>query len=117
MGIKLFDSERRVMEVLWQRGDTTAREIALQLADIWNKNTTYTVIKKCIAKGAVERREPNFLCHALIGREESREQAAAELVHQVFEGSASLLFASLLSGRPLPAEEIDELKRLIEELR
>ena len=107
MGIKLFDSERRVMEVLWQRGDTTAREIALQLADIWNKNTTYTVIKKCIAKGAVERREPNFLCHALIGREES----------QVFEGSASLLFASLLSGRPLPAEEIDELKRLIEELR
>ena len=47
--MKLFDSEWKVMEVLWQDGDTTAKELSLRLADSagWNKNTTYTVIKKC----------------------------------------------------------------------
>ena len=54
MAIKLFDSELRVMKVLWERGDTTAKEISNILAGSvgWNMNTTYTVIKKCVAKGA-----------------------------------------------------------------
>lgn len=117
--MKLFESERKVMEVLWRRGDTTAKEIALHLLDAigWNKNTTYTVIKKCIAKGAIERQEPHFICHALVGREECQRQAAAELVDQVFEGSASQLFAALVSGKTLPEEEIDRLKRIVDELR
>ena len=50
---KLFDSERKVMEVIWEEGDMTAKEISLILNEKigWNKNTTYTVIKKCIQKG------------------------------------------------------------------
>lgn len=52
---KLFDSERRVMELLWQHGDLTAKELSQQLAETadWNKNTTYTVIKKCVEKGYI----------------------------------------------------------------
>ena len=42
-------------------------------------NTTYTVIKKCLAKGAVERREPKFVCHALISREEAQAESIDEL--------------------------------------
>ena len=34
----------------------------------WSKTTTYTVIKKCIDKGAVSRSEPGFICRALISR-------------------------------------------------
>ncbi len=57
MAIKLFDSELKVMGVLWKEGDTTAKQISdILKAEIgWNMNTTYTVIKKCIAKGAIER--------------------------------------------------------------
>ena len=33
-------------------------------------NTTYTLIKRCIKKGAIERSEPNFMCHALVKKEE-----------------------------------------------
>ena len=41
--MKLFDSEWKVMEVLWQEGDTTAKALSLRLADSagWNKNTTF----------------------------------------------------------------------------
>lgn len=120
MELKLFDSERKVMEVLWTREeDVTAKDIALELAKTvgWNKNTTYTVIKKCVEKGAIERREPNFLCRPLVTREQVREQEAAELVDKVFEGSASLLFASLLNGKSLSREEIDKLKQIVDDLK
>lgn len=119
MELKLFDSERRVMEVLWDAGEELpAREVARRLeASVgWNKNTTYTVIKKCVEKGAVQRREPQFLCRPLVSREQVREMEAAELVDKFFDGSASLLFASLVHGKKLSAKEIDQLKQLVSDL-
>ena len=119
MDTKLFDSERKVMEVLWEAdAPLTAKEVAQKLGETvgWNKNTTYTVIKKCIDKGAIQRREPNFQCLPLVRREEVQAAAAVELVDKVFDGSASLLFASLFSGKQLPPEEIQRLRALIDEL-
>ena len=49
-------------------------------------------------------------------REEAQAAAAVELVDKVFDGSASLLFASLLSGKQLPPEELQRLRALIDEL-
>ena len=64
MEIKLFDSELKVMDVLWREGDQPAKYVAKTLTDElgWNVNTTYTLIKRCIKKGAIERTEPNFMC-------------------------------------------------------
>ena len=115
MELKLFDSERKVMEVLWDAAqDLPAREVARRLEQSvgWNKNTTYTVIKKCVEKEAIERREPNFQCHPLVSREQVREQEAVD-----FDGSASLLFASLVHGKVLSREEIDQLKKLVDDLK
>ena len=68
MDIKLFHSELKIMNVLWTQGDVTAKHISNVLKEEigWNMNTTYTLIKRCIKKGAIERLEPNFICHALI---------------------------------------------------
>lgn len=118
MGIKLFDSELKVMDVLWQEGDTTAKIISDILKERvgWNMNTTYTLIKRCITKGAIERREPKFLCHALIPREQVQEQETMELINKVFDGSVDLLFASLLNRKSLTAQEIERLKQIINDL-
>lgn len=115
--MKLFDSEWKVMEALWQEGDTTAKALSLMMAASagWNKNTTYTVIKKCVEKGAIERREPNFLCHACISREQAQREEAESLLDRVFNGSTELLFASVLSGRTLSSEELARLRALVEE--
>ena len=114
--MKLFDSEWKVMEVLWQKNDRTAKEISLRLADTigWNKNTTYTVIKKCIENGAIERREPNFICHAQITKQQAQKEEAETLVEKVFDGSVELLFASILSDRSLSKDELARLKALVE---
>lgn len=52
MTIKLFDSELKVMEVLWKEGDRSAKQISdILKAEIgWNMNTTYTVIKSVLVK-------------------------------------------------------------------
>jgi predicted transcriptional regulator len=118
MSIKLFDSELKVMDVLWKEGDTTAKKISDILKERvgWNMNTTYTLIKRCITKGAIERSDPGFLCHALIPKEEVQEAETEELINKVFDGSADLLFASLLNRKKLSPEEIDKLKQLVEGL-
>lgn len=114
--MKLFDSEWRVMDILWQQNDLTAKELSLRLAKSigWNKNTTYTVVKKCIEKGAIERREPNFICHAVITKAQAQKEEADALVDKVFGGSAELLFASILSDRSLSKEELARLRALVE---
>lgn len=119
MAAKLFDSELKVMDVLWREGDMTAKQISdiLKANTGWNMNTTYTVIKKCIAKGAIERREPNFLCHALVARETVQAAETEELLHKLFDSSPDLLFASLLGHQKLSKAQIDNLRRMISQLQ
>ncbi len=118
MEIKLFDSELKVMGVLWKEGDKTAKEISdiLKSEIGWNMNTTYTVIKKCIAKGAIERTEPNFLCHALIQKEAVQEAETDELIGKLYDGSVDKLFAALLGRKKLTAEQISKLKQIVGDL-
>lgn len=117
MEIKLFDSELKIMDVLWREGDTTAKHISDVLKEEvgWNMNTTYTLIKRCIKKGAIERFEPNFMCHALIPKEEVQEAETNELINKVYDGSADKLFAALLGRKKLSAEQIDKLKKIVGE--
>ncbi len=118
---KLFDSELKVMEQLWQNGDLTAGALAKRLAAEtgWNRNTTYTVIKKLIDKKAIERQEPGFLCRALISKSEVQQQEAKSLLEKLFDGSPSLLFSAFLGSQkdPLPPEEVDRLRALVDQLQ
>lgn len=113
--IKLFDSELKVMEVLWREGDRTARQICDILRDEtgWNQNTTYTVIKKCIAKGAIERSEPKFMCRALIPKEAVQESETNELINKLYDGSVDKLFAALMGRKMLTAEQAEKLNQII----
>ena len=118
MELKLFDSERKVMEVLWEAdAPLTAKEIAVRLDEAvgWNKNTTYTVIKKCIEKGAIRREEPDFICHPLEERETVRREETEALIDKMFGGSSELFFSSFLRERGISEGDTRELLRLIQE--
>lgn len=115
---KLFDSELKVMDVIWKEGDIPAKCVAEVLTKElgWNKNTTYTLIKRCIKKGAIGRSEPNFMCHALIPKEEVQEAETDELINKVYDGSVDKLFSALLGRKRLSAEQIEKLKKIVGDL-
>lgn len=116
--MKLFDSELKVMDVLWREGDLPAKAIARTLTEEigWNVNTTYTLIKRCIAKEAIERCEPGFMCHALVSKEQVQQEETQELIDKVFDGSADKLFSSLLGGRRISREQLEQLRSMIDEM-
>ena len=113
---KLFDSEAKVMEIIWEKGSVSAKEISVIAADTigWNKNTTYTVIKKLEAKGFIRRDEPGFICTPLVTKEEMQKKEATSLLEKVFGGSRKALFSALLEDEKLSEKEIKELKDLID---
>ena len=116
MPVKFFDAELHVMDGLWREGDKTAKQISqiLEQKIGWNINTTYTMIKRCIAKGAIQRTEPHFMCHALVTREEAQAEGVNELVSKLFDGSTELLFATLLNWKNLDQKQIERLRQYIE---
>lgn len=113
---KLFDSEAKVMEIIWSKGQISAKDISLIAAETigWNKNTTYTVIKKLEAKGFISRSDPGFVCTPLVSQNEVQKAEASSLVKKIFGGSRKALFSALLEDEPLSEEEIDELRKLID---
>ena len=115
--MKLFDSELKVMEMLWKHGDLSAGQMAKLLKDAvgWNRNTTYTVIKKCIDKGAITRHEPNFMCQAAISKDVVRETETNELIDKMFDGSRAQFFAAFLSDNDLSEEDIRLVKAMLNE--
>ena len=113
---KLFESEAKVMEIIWAKAPISAKDISLIAAETigWNKNTTYTVVKKLEAKGFIKRQDPGFICTPLISQNQMQKVEAVSLVKKVFGGSRKALFSALLEDEPLSDEEINELRNLID---
>ena len=116
--IMLSDSERRIMVQLWKEGDQPARQLAEEMERElgWNVNATYTLIKRCIRKGAIQRREPGFVCHALVSWDSVRQAETEKLLDRVFDGSVDLLFSSLVGSGRLSGGELERLRKRLEEL-
>lgn len=113
--MKLFDSELKVMEVLWEHGQKSAKEIVDILSGRigWNKNTTYTVIKKCIEKGAIAREDPGFLCTPLVTHDEVAQSETEQLIDKMFGGSSELFFSSFLKNQGISEEDAARLTKMI----
>ena len=112
---KLFDAELRLMEIIWDKEPISAKEISI-IADSefgWNKNTTYTVIKRLIEKNVLRREEPGFLCSSLVKRSEVQKSETKTLIEKLFGGSKRAFFAAF-SDEDLSPDEIEAIRSLIE---
>jgi predicted transcriptional regulator len=114
--IKLFDSELKVMEIIWEKEPITAKELSLELnASIgWNKNTTYTIIKKLVDKGIIIREDPNFVCTSLVKKAYIQSAETNSLIEKLYNGSKKKFFAAFLQNEKLTKDEIEELRDLID---
>ena len=116
--MKLFDSELKLMEIIWDKEPISAKEISRIAAEIigWNKNTTNTVIKKLIDKKAVLRTEPDFICTSLIKKENIQSSETRNLIDKLYNGSKKKFFAAFLEKENLTEDEIAEIRSMIEKM-
>lgn len=115
--IRLHEGELNIMELLWSNKVLAAKDIAKIIKEYigWEKNTTYTVINRLIAKGAVTREEPGFFCRATITRKDVQQTEMEVLLEKIFNSSLETFLAEYLSNQTLNQSEIRELERIISE--
>ena len=90
--------------------------IGLRLLQEGNENAAREKFKRCIKKGAIERTEPGFLCHALLPKAAVQEAETDKLINKIYDGSADKLFAALLGRKKLSAEQLERLRQIVGEL-
>jgi BlaI family transcriptional regulator, penicillinase repressor len=112
-------SELEILHVLWERGPSTVRDVHLALSE--KRPIGYTSVLKLMqimtAKGTVKRNETQraHVYEAVEPAEKTKRDLAMDVLQRVFDGSASDLMMHALAGRKASKEEIDEMRRLLNE--
>ncbi len=115
---KLGKVQLQIMQILWERGEATAREItdALNHEGPVAHSTTQTLLRKLEAKHAVAHtvRDRVFVFRPLSEEAATRESAARDLLTRVFGGSVYGLVSHLLKHETVTDDELTRLRELID---
>ena len=111
---KIFDSELRFCEILWEHQPVRSSELAHLCTEKlgWKKSTTYTVIKRLTERGVVQTEDA--VVTALVSRDQVQRAESRAFVERNFSGSLPGFLNAFVGGRGLSAEEADELRRMID---
>ena len=114
--IELTETELQVMRVVWSLGEVSARKVveALERECDYSASTTYTLVYRCIKKGALGRRDPGFVLTPLVGCEEVQDYETRRLADRLFDGSVDDLFAALVDRRKVSRKAVERMRNLID---
>jgi predicted transcriptional regulator len=117
--IRLHEGELNIMELLWSNKTLAAKDISKIIKEYigWEKNTTYTVIKRLIEKGAIKREDPGFMCKAVISKRTVQSIETKVLLNKLYNGSLSTFLNDYLKNQDLSKAEVLELQRILGEQR
>jgi len=106
-----------IMQVLWNMGKATAREItdAINATEPIAHSTVQTLLRGLEEKGSIahEADGRTFLFFPLVAEDKFKRTATRDLVERVFGGSAGMLVAHLIKNEKVSREEVDEIRKLI----
>ncbi len=116
MDIKIFDAEMNLMVKIWDEGCIKAIDLANWATENlgWKKNSTYSMLKKLLEKGAVERQEPGFVVVPLVTKDEIALGETNYLVEKMYKGNMKLFLTGLISHGELKPGEVELLRAMID---
>lgn len=119
--VKPTESELEILRVLWERGEATVREVHEELSK--TKDAGYTTTLKLMQimheKGMVKRDESNKTHKyiPLLSREKTQKQFVGKMIDTLFQGSSSQLVMQALGNHKASKEELEEIQKLIDNLK
>ncbi len=115
----LTKCEIEIMDVVWRLGRATVQDVVDGLERPLAYTTVMTTLRILRSKRGVVRAEKQgraYVYEPTVTREEVSRSMSLELKERLLGGSAKTLVLNLLQGERLTKEDIEELKRAIEEL-
>jgi BlaI family penicillinase repressor len=117
--MRLSDGEWKVMQVVWDSGPVTARDVldAVAPETRWAYTTVKTMLDRLVAKGALtlDRAATAGVYKSALSRENARRTAVEGLVERAFEGAFAPLLRFAVEGRTLTDEDRAALRSLLDE--
>lgn len=118
--MQISEAESRVMQVLWERGPSTADDVMQALSGVsdWQDATVKTLLNRLLKKGALaaDAEGRRYRYRPLLAREAYVLEESRSLVERLFDGRIAPLVAHFSRHGQLDADDIAELRRLIEDI-
>ncbi len=118
--MQISEAESMVMDVLWRRSPLAAEEVVAALAERqdWQEATIKTLLNRLLNKGAIEAVKDGrrYLYTPVLRREDWVLGESEGLLSRLFDGRVAPLVAHFSQHRKLSAEDIAELRRLVNSL-
>lgn len=114
------ESEMEILQVLWERGPSTVREVHEILSQ--TKDSGYTTTLKLMQimneKGLLNRNDDakSHVYTAAVKKESIQKQAVSKMINGLFKGSSAKLVMHALGNHRASKEEIVEIKKYLDEI-
>ena len=115
--IRMGPAETQFAEIIWANEPIASDVLSKKAKEVlhWKKTTSFTVLKRLCERGIFQNQEGTVT--SLISREEFFARHSEQYVQETFGGSLPAFIAAFGSRKKLSDSEIEEMKRLIEEMR
>ena len=112
---RLGEIEMKFAELIWSNEPISSGELAsISLEALnWKRTTTYTVLRRLCDKGIFKNEKG--VVTSLVSKQLFQAKQSEEFVEGTFGGSLPNFVAAFVSQKKLSNEEVEELKRIIEE--
>jgi predicted transcriptional regulator len=117
---KPTEAELEILQILWQKGPCSVRDVndLLNEAREVGYTTTLKIMQIMLEKGLVQRNaeKRTHIYSAVSEEQDVQSQLLTRFVDATYRGSASRLVMQLLGNHKASQQELDEIKKLIEKL-
>ncbi|RZK19277.1 MAG: BlaI/MecI/CopY family transcriptional regulator [Pedobacter sp.] len=118
--IKPTEGEMEILQVLWQKGIATVREVHEALNKKDSGYTTTLKLMQIMHEKRMVERDTNQKTHiykAIVNQDKTEKQLVTKMIDDVFNGSAARLVMQALGNHSASADEIDEIKKYLDSLK
>lgn len=118
MPSRVSESEKLVMEILWQESPLSSTDVVNRLREHgWNEKTVKTFLNRLVKKDVVsfEKDGRRYLYSPIVEREDFLLSESEGFLNKVFKGDMRELLATFVQNKQLSSQELDYLKELLDD--
>ncbi len=116
---QISDTEWQVMKIIWASAPITANEVIEKLEGVtlWKPKTIKTLIGRLVRKKAIAFNKDGriYVYYPLVAENECVKAESRSFLDKVYGGALNMMFANFLEEQDLSREDIEELKRILDQ--